>query len=78
VVDSVAYDDGTWTIPVGASIVFTGTSEEDNNLYSNWATSTLRLDNFSGNIGDKGSPGTSSVIDCILNIKLFLEGSLNK
>jgi Lamin Tail Domain len=76
VIDSVAYDEAAnWIIPVGASTVFIGTPNEDNNLYTQWATSTLRLDNFTGSVGDKGSPGTSSVIDCILNVKLFLEGA---
>ena len=77
VIDSLAYDEtASWAIPVGASLVFTGTPDDDNSLYTNWTTSTLRLDNFTGVVGDKGSPGTSSVIDCILNIKVFLEGSL--
>jgi len=78
VIDSISYDDGTnWPVPTGASAVFIGTPEDDNDLYINWEASTLRLDNFSGTIGDKGSPGTSSIIDCVLNIKLFLEGGLN-
>ncbi|RMH92809.1 MAG: lamin tail domain-containing protein, partial [Calditrichaeota bacterium] len=58
VIDSVDYDGGvSFPNPTGASMalkVFTS----DNNVGSNWTTSTSREPTFSGTSGDLGSPGT--------------------
>ena len=59
-VDRVEYDGGTnWPDPTGASMVFTGTSSDDNNAYANWTTATTREQTFTGDTGDNGSPGTN-------------------
>jgi len=77
-IDRVAYDDGTnWPIPVGAAIVFSGTYEDDNDDYTRWSAASERSSGFIGTEGDKGSPGASRIYTGILNILLFLEGSLN-
>ena len=56
-INKVVYDGGTnWPDPTGASMVFTGTSSDDNNAYANWTTATTA---WSGSAGDKGSPGTN-------------------
>ena len=56
-VDQVNYDDTNWPDPAGASMVFTGTS--DNNTGSQWAEATRREQGFALNqsYADTGSPG---------------------
>lgn len=57
-VDRVEYDDQDWPDPTGASMVFTGTS--DNNVGSNWETASRRERGFAlDQSGDDGSPGRS-------------------
>ncbi|MCF7794546.1 MAG: lamin tail domain-containing protein [Candidatus Cloacimonetes bacterium] len=59
-VDRVEYDGGTnWPDPTGASMVFTGNSNTDNNTGSNWTTATLRQPSYVGTTGDLGSPGSN-------------------
>ncbi len=56
-VDRVEYDGGVnWPDPAGASMVFTGTSSQDNNAASLW---TVATEPWPGSSGDKGSPGYS-------------------
>ena len=75
-IDSVAYDGGpNWPDPNGASMVFIGTGNDDNNDYTKWETATERESGFVGTTGDKGSPGESRLIIGIVNIKIFLEGA---
>jgi hypothetical protein len=59
-------------------MVFVGTGNDDNNDYAKWETATERESGFVGTTGDMGSPGKSRLIIGILNIKIFLEGALNK
>lgn len=79
--DRVEYDGGIfWPDPSGASMIFTGGVEDDNNLASNWSIATVREPTFSGATGDKGSPGTNgygqilSLSESKLHLKVFLEG----
>ena len=58
VIDSV--DFRTWSVPAGASLFFTGTPSDDNNLQSNWSPSGSREPTYTGSnaLADNGSPGT--------------------
>jgi len=58
VIDSV--DFRTWSVPAGASLFFTGTPSDDNNLQSNWSPSGSRELTYTGSnpAADNGSPGT--------------------
>ncbi len=64
-------------------MVFTGTPSADNNIASNWTTSTLRENTYTGTTGDKGSPGTNGTGQNLvspafdLNLKVYLEGPFN-
>ena len=59
-IDRVAWDNGdTFPDPTGASMVYTGTAEEDNNNGASWAEAALREDSYTGDTGDLGSPGTA-------------------
>jgi len=58
--DRVEYDGGpNFPSPSGASMVFTGTPVDNNNVGSNWSATTVREDNFTGSDTDFGSPGTN-------------------
>ncbi|MFQ5584482.1 MAG: FlgD immunoglobulin-like domain containing protein, partial [Calditrichia bacterium] len=58
VIDSVAYDGGpNWPDPNGASMALIN-FQTDNNVGSNWTTSTTREPTYTGPTGDLGSPGT--------------------
>lgn len=58
VIDRVNYDGGpSFPDPNGASMALINFTL-DNNVGSNWTTSTAREPNFSGPAGDLGSPGT--------------------
>ncbi|MCD4736183.1 MAG: lamin tail domain-containing protein, partial [Bacteroidales bacterium] len=81
VIDQVEYDGGpNWPDPAGASMIFTGGPEENNNDFQFWVTSSVREPSFIGLTGDKGSPGTNgqgqnlSLSGFNLNLKVFLEG----
>ena len=75
-IDSIAYDGGpNWPDPLGESMMFIGKKDDDNNLYSNWGTATVRENGFSGTSGDKGSPGANGS-DQALPVTLgFFEGN---
>ncbi len=53
-------DFSSWSVPAGASLFFTGTPSDDNNLQSNWSPSGSRELTYTGNnaLADNGSPGT--------------------
>lgn len=86
VIDSVAYDGGpNWPDPTGASMVYTGPANGNNNTSANWITATLREPNYAGMAGDLGSPGTEGQDQNLINIitgisldlKVYLEGAYN-
>lgn len=55
-IDRVIWDGGPlFPDPTGASMYFNGTASDDNNIGSNWGTSTIT---WTGSAGDFGSPGT--------------------
>lgn len=60
-VDRVEWDGGTnWPDPTGASMVFTGTSGDDNNDFNFWTTASTRESSYLNNgNSDVGSPGTN-------------------
>lgn len=59
-IDRVEYDGGpNWPDPTGASMVYVGPPNGDNNDFNNWTTATLREPTFVGPTGDLGSPGTN-------------------
>lgn len=61
IIDEVDYDAGiTFPNPSGASIALTNFLA-DNNVGSNWATSSARQPSYQGSAGDKGSPGTLGI-----------------
>lgn len=83
-IDRVEYDGGpNWPDPNGASMVFTGTPADDNNISANWITATLRENSYVGTSGDKGSPGTNGTGQNLispafdLSLKVYLEGPFN-
>jgi endonuclease I len=59
-IDRVVYS-GTspWPDPTGASMVFVGSSNADNNDAANWITAIQRQLSYIEETGDKGSPGSS-------------------
>jgi len=66
-IDRVEYDGGvTWPDPTGASMYFTGSASDDNNIGANWSVSTLPWD---GSAGDLGSPGYGNM-PSLVGIKL--------
>jgi len=83
-IDRIEYDGGpNWPDPNGASMVFTGTQNEDNNNSGNWTIANLREPSFQGTSGDSGSPGTNGNGQNLqssgfeLQLKVFLEGPFN-
>jgi hypothetical protein len=83
-VDRVEYDGGpNWPDPNGASMVFTGSSADDNNQFANWIAATLREPTYSGTLTDKGSPGTNGANQNLttaafsLQLKVLLQGPFN-
>ncbi len=69
-IDRVEYDGGpNWPDPNGASMYFTGQIADDNNDYSNWATSQIPWD---GSAGDAGSPGYGDIAAGISNSRTVM------
>jgi len=82
--DRIEYHENEgWPDPSGSSMVFTGTSEIENNNPTIWGIASQREQTYNGATGDKGSPGTNGIdqnllsSDFILNLKVFLEGPFN-
>lgn len=83
-IDRVEYDGGSnWPDPSGSSMIYTGSTSDDNNDYTNWSTATERELSFSGTTGDEGSPGSNGTGQNLivpgfeLDLKVYLEGPFN-
>jgi hypothetical protein len=78
-IDRINYDVVTvWPDPTGASMVFAGFIDDDNNDGTNWVTAYRRETSFV-DAGDYGSPGTNGYQQLLtggfkLDIKAYLEG----
>ena len=69
IIDKVEYDNGsTFPDPSGASMVLKDLTA-DNNVGSNWTTSTQREGSYDGSGSDKGSPGALGS-DAVLPVEL--------
>ena len=69
---------GWWPIfpdPTGASMYFNGTAADDNNIGSNWVTSTIA---WAGSAGDLGSPGTQGESSLPVELSSFTVKSTTK
>ncbi|MBN3035313.1 MAG: lamin tail domain-containing protein [Bacteroidales bacterium] len=82
--DRITYDGGTsWPDPTGASMVYTGPSNGDNNQPGLWVTADYREPTFFGSSGDRGSPGTNGAQQQLapwgiwVDLKVILEGPYN-
>ncbi|NOX47964.1 MAG: PKD domain-containing protein [Chlorobi bacterium] len=79
-VNMVEWDNGVeFPDPNGASMVFTGTVSDDNNVGAMWTTATLREPSYVGATGDLGSPGSNGsdqnlVSGIMIDITVNLEG----
>ncbi|MCB0276923.1 MAG: endonuclease, partial [Calditrichaeota bacterium] len=70
-IDRVAYDGGTlWPDPGGASMVFAGLAEADNNDPANW---TVAMQSWPGSGGDFGSPGDNGPDQALPVLLSFFE-----
>jgi len=83
-VDRVEYDGGAvWPDPTGASMVYTGFPNEDNNDGTKWVWASFRESTYPSATGtDKGSPGTEGYDQILsggfkLDLKVYLEGPFN-
>jgi PKD repeat protein len=84
-IDRVEYDGGTnWPGPNGASMIFTGNKNDDNNNHQNWDVAALREPSYFGTTyTDLGSPGTNGTGQNLVipgfevDLKVYLEGPFN-
>ena len=84
-IDRVEYDGGSnWPDPNGASMIFTGNKNDDNNNHQNWDVAALREPSYFGtSYSDLGSPGTNGTGQNLVipgfevELKVYLEGPFN-
>ncbi|MCD4731013.1 MAG: lamin tail domain-containing protein, partial [Bacteroidales bacterium] len=84
-IDRVEYDGGpNWPDPNGASMIFTGSKDDDNNNHQNWDVAGIReLSYFGTTYADLGSPGTNGTGQNLVipgfevELKVYFEGPFN-
>lgn len=74
-IDRVIWDGGPlFPDPTGASMYFNGTASDNNNIGSNWGTSTIT---WTGSAGDFGSPGTQGESPLPVELSSFTAESVS-
>ncbi|MBN2173927.1 MAG: lamin tail domain-containing protein [Bacteroidales bacterium] len=80
-IDRIEWDGGpVWPDPHGASMVYTGLADEENNDGTLWSTAVLVESTYTNPDWEKGSPGTNGADQVLtegfsLDIKVLLEGA---